>query len=140
MMKKFHSNENSGLDINALKQALTQHIGWQNAEFFAMAIHNKQGEYLEETSRFSRLVDWCDNEIRQAGIVLNVFSPADKTKDYTQANFNLWRENIHIIAELLYFRELLVDSRATTEQRNNIEYTICKLYGIHYNEELGGYV
>lgn len=144
MTKKYLSNDSlSGggqFDIDELKRVLSQHLGKENAEFFAQAIHTKQGEYLEETSRFSRLIAWIDNEIRNAGIVINAFSPADKHDAYTTANFKLWREHIHLIGEMLYFREMLADNRATTAQRQNIEYAVCKLYGIHYNKDLGGYV
>lgn len=144
MTKKYLSNDTAQggghLDIDELKRVLSQHLGRENAAFFAQAIHDKQGEYLEETSRFSRLIEWIDNEIRIAGIVINTFSPADKHDTYTTADFKLWREHLHIISEMLFFREILVDARTTTAQRRNIEYTACKLYGIHYNEDLGGYV
>lgn len=145
MMKQHLSNgtaKGGGLhiDINELTQMLSQHIGREQAEFYAQAIHKEQGTYLEETSRFARLVEWIDNEIRNAGIVINDFSPADKTDTYNTAQYKLWDEHVSLIGKLLVFRAFLVDSRSTTQQRRNIEYTACKIFGIHYNEDLGVYV
>lgn len=138
----FNKNDSSGggFDFYDFKKALARQFGAQNAEFFAMAFHEQAGVFLETASRFSKLVNWCEKEIRQAGGLINCFSPADKTTDYTQAQAKLWREQVHYIAELVYFHALLIDHRTTTEQRQNIEYTICKLYGIHYSEHLEDYV
>lgn len=138
----FNKNDNmgGGFDFYDFKNALAKQYGKQNAEFFAMAWRQMEGVLLEQASRFSKLVDWCDKEIRQAGGIINVFSPADKTADYTTEHAKLWREQVHYVAELVYFRGLLLDHRTTNKQRENIEYTICKLYGIHYSEHLEDYV
>ena len=138
----FNNREQAGggFDFYDFKAALEKQYGKQNAEFFAMAWRQMEGDLLEQSKRFSKLLDWCDKEIRQASIGVNVFSPADKTEDYTQGNVQLWRSSVHYLAELVYFRGVLMDSRTTNEQRQNIEYTICKLYGIAYNETLGDYV
>ena len=144
MMEKtlFNKNGNTGgsFDFYDFKNALAKQYGKQNAEFFAMAWRQMEGVLLEQASRFSKLVDWCDKEIRQAGGIINVFSPADKTADYSTAQAKLWREQVHYVAELVYFRGLLLDNRTTNEQRKNIEYTIEKLYGIKYSEELNDYL
>lgn len=144
MTEKTHFNKNSntggGFDFYDFKNALAKQYGKQNAEFFAMAWRQMEGALLEQASRFTKLVDWCDKEIRQAGGIINTFSPADKTVDYSTAQAKLWREQVHYAAELVYFRALLLDNRTSNEQRENIEYTICKLYEIHWNEQLGDYV
>ena len=143
MTSKYHFNQQEqggGFDFYDLKNALAKQYGEQNAAFFAMALNEQAGAFLETASRFSKLVDWCDKEIKQAGAIINTFSPADKTTDYTQAQAKLWREQVHYLAELVYYHALLTDHRTTTAQRQNIEYTICKLYGINYDEYLGDYV
>ena len=119
-------NKGGGFDFYDFKKLLTEQYGKQNAEFFAAAFRDKAGEFLEQSSRFSTLVDWCDEEIRKAAALVNVFSPADKADDYTQAQAKLWREQLHYVAELVYFRGILLDHRTTHEQRQNIEYTISK--------------
>ena len=144
MTSKSHSEQlkkqGGGIDFETFKKALSKQFGKQNAEFFAMAIRDNQEVLLEQSSRFTKLADWLEKEIRQTGQIINVFSPADKTEDYTQGQAFLWREQIRYIAELIYFYELLIATRTTTEQRENIEYTVCKLYGIHYSEFLEDYV
>jgi hypothetical protein len=136
----FNTTQGGGFDFYDFKKALALQFGKQNAEFFAMAFREQAGAFLEQSSRFSKLVDWCDKEIRRAGAILNIFSPADKTDEYTTAQVKLWRDQVDYVAELVYFRELLVNHNTTTAQRENIEYTICKLYAVHYDEYLGDYV
>ena len=135
-----HEQAGGGFDFYDFRAALEKQYGAQKAEFFAMAWREQAGALLEQASRFEKLADWCDKEIRQASIGVNVFSPADKTDDYTKGNAQIWRSSIHYLAELIYFRALLMDNRTTNEQRQNIEYTICKLYGIAYNKTLGDYL
>lgn len=133
-------NSGGGFDFYDFKTALAKQYGVQNAEFFAAAWRELSDVCFEIASRYSKLVAWCDKEIRQAGGIINAFSPADKTADYTTEQAKLWREQVHYVAELVYFRGLLLDHRTTNKQRENIEYTICKLYGIHYSEHLEDYV
>ena len=145
MTSKYHSNNESkqpcgGFDFYDFKKALTETYGERTAEFFAAAFRQVGGELLEQASRYNSLIDWLDNEIRQAGGIINAFSPASKTEDYTTEHAKLWREQVHYVAELVYFRGLLIDNRTSNQERQNVEYTVCKLYGIKYNEYLGGYV
>lgn len=129
-----------GFDFYDFKRALVAQFGEQNANFFAMALHEQAGVILEQSSRFSKLADWCSKEIRQAGAILNTFSPLDKTQNYTQEQAKIWREQLQYAAELVYFYTMLCDRRTTNKQRENIEYAINKFYGIHYSEALGDYV
>ena len=133
-------NAGGGFDIYDFKREMRAQYGELFAEYFTAAVKASAGEWLSNASRFAKLVAWCDKEIRRTGGIINVFSPADKTADYTNENFKLWREQVHYLAELLYFHDLLIDERTTNEQRQNIEYTICKLYGIHYSQDLEDYV
>lgn len=129
-----------GFDFYDFKKALQGQFGEQNAAFFEMAFREQAGAFLEQASRFSKLAEWCEKEIKLAGDIINTLSPADKTDGYTVELLKTFREQVHYVAELVYFHGLLLDHRTTTEQRENIEYTICKLYGVHYNEDLGSYV
>ena len=129
-----------GFDFYDFKQALAAEYGERSAEFFAAAFRQLSGELLTQTNKYTRLVDWMDKEIRNAGGLINAFSPAAKMDDYTQAQALLWREQVHYIAELVYFRGILLDNRTSNQERQNVEYTVCKLYGIRYNEYLEDYV
>ncbi len=135
-----NKNVSGGFGFDEFKTALAKQYGKQNAEFFAMAWRQIEGAFLEQASRFSKLVAWCDKEIGQASGIINVFSPADKTADYTTGKAKLWMEQVHYIAELVYFREILLDDRTTTEQRENVENTIEKLYGVRYSEDYKDYI
>ena len=86
------------------------------------------------------MVNWLNREIELSESVINVFAPADRTKDYTKGNLATYMEQIQKLAILIHSRELLLDSRTTREMRENIEYTLGKLYGIHYSEEFGDYI
>ena len=133
-MKKAH------FDFYDFKAALAAEYGETIAQFYATMWKENAGAFLEQSSKFARLVEWIDKELRVYAQLVNVFSPADKTKDYTTSEFSQWREQVHYVAELIYFRGMLLDGRTTTEQRQNISYTMQKIYGIEYNEEIGGYV
>lgn len=142
MTTKSLSNEQAAapFDFYDFKKALTKQYGAMYAEMFARTMQEQAGEILTLASRFEKLVSWCDNEIRTAARVVNSFCPADKTTDYTQAQAKIWREELQHVAELVYFRGLLMDCRTTSKQRENIEYTLNKLYGVKYSEYLGDYV
>lgn len=129
-----------GFDFYDFKAMLEDQYGKQKADFFAMAWRQIEGDLLETASRYSKLVDWCSKEIQQSSALINAFSPADKNDSYTNGFFKVWLDQVHYVAELVYLRGLLVDSRTTNEQRTNIEYTICKRYGVRYNEYLEDYV
>lgn len=130
----------NAFDVYDFKNALEKQFGAQYAEFFAQTWREHAGEFLEQSSRFSKLVEWCDEEIKEAAAMINAMSPADRTDFYTVAAAKEFREHLHALAELVYYRGLLCDNRTTTAQRENIEYTIEKLYSVHYNAYLGAYV
>lgn len=109
-------------------------------EYFSYAWREKVDEMLTTESRFTKLVEWLDKEIRQKLSLVNMFCPADRIDGYTNQNFQTYSEQIKDIAVMTHCRELLLDSRSTTQMRENIEYTVCKVYGIHYSEFLNAYV
>lgn len=142
MTEKYHFNEQAAdpFDFMNFKKALIKQYGAIQGEFLSKAINEQYGDFLEQSSRFFKLVQWCENEIKQAGAIINVFTPADKTDFYTTADFKTFREQVQTVGELVYYHALLLDSRTTTAQRENIEHTICKVYGVKYNEYLGVYL
>nr|DAP89027.1 MAG TPA: hypothetical protein [Caudoviricetes sp.] len=126
--------------VKDMSAAIEREIRKNDGIYFSYAWREKLGELLEEESRYAKLVNWLNREIELSESVINVFAPADRTKDYTKGNLATYMEQIQKLAILIHSRELLLDSRTTREMRENIEYTLGKLYGIHYSEEFGDYI
>ncbi len=108
-------------------------------EYFSYAWREKIDEMLTQESKYTKLVEWINTEIEQRISLVNVFCPADKCEGYTSKFFQTYTEQIKDLAMLIHFRELLLDSRSTTKMRENIEYTIEKVFRVHYNEFLNCY-
>ncbi len=109
-------------------------------EYFSYAWREKVDEMLKEESRYSKLVKWLDKEIEETVSLINVFCPADRSEDYTNDYFRTYKELMQNLAIMIHCRELLLDERTTTKMRENIEYTVCKLFNIHFSEFLNNYV
>lgn len=122
--------------INAIEKqyAKTQDV------YFSYAWREKIDKWLDAESKYARLVDWINERVADKQIDIDVFSPADKTKEYSNGTFNLYRKACEEIGMLLHLKGLILDKRCTTAMRDNIEYTICKIFNIHYNEQLRCYV
>lgn len=108
--------------------------------FFLYAWREGIANILETESKYARLVKWINGEIESAKTMVNVFAPAIRTADYRNAEIKQYLEQMQRLAVLTHSKELLLDERTTTEMRENIEYALCKLYGIHYSKELLCYV
>lgn len=131
------------MEVKDIITAIQKEIGKGNDEYFSYAWREKLGEiseFLAEESKYSQLVKWIDKELEQCNSLKNVFSLADKDEKTTRGMANTYLELMQKLAVLVHCRELLLDSRSTTKMRENIEYTICKLYGVHYSEQLKEYI
>lgn len=131
------------MGINEIINAIQKEVKKGNSEFFDYAWREKLGElstFLEEESKYARLVEWIDKELEQANSLKNVFCPADKNELTTMTMVNTYCTLMQKLAILVHCKELLLDNRSTTKMRESIEYTLCKLYRIKYNEKLKVYV
>jgi hypothetical protein len=131
------------MEIKDIITAVQKEIGKSNDEYFSYAWREKLNDlssFLIEESKYSQLVKWIDKELKQCNSLKNIFSPSDKNENTTVAMVNTYLALMQKLAVLVHCRELLLDSRSSIKMRENIEYTICKLYGIHYNEELKEYI
>lgn len=126
--------------VNKILKAIRNKLNDSFCEYFSYAWRDKVDEMLAEESRYTKLVEWLDKEIRQKLSLVNMFCPADRTEDYKNSFFQTYMEQMKDIAVMTHFRELLLDNRTTTQMRENIEYTICKVYKIHYSEFLNDYI
>lgn len=122
--------------INAIQKVLKSKLG----EYYSCAWRENIKELLETESKYTKLVKWLDGEIEQRLLMINVFCPADRNENYTNNDFKIYSEQMKDLAIMVHCKELLNDERTTTKMRESIEYTICKIYGVHYSEYLKEYV
>ena len=126
--------------MNNLLKNIEKFLIENNEIYFSYAWREKINEFLSDESKYSRLIDWINNEINNYKENLNLFNPADKIDGYTNSFLKTYRDSCMNLTMLLNFKYILLDNRTTMSMRENIEYTICKLYNIHYNDLLKIYV
>jgi hypothetical protein len=122
--------------VTDLCEVLRLAFAKNNQTFFGYAWREKLGEFLEEESRYAKLVEWLNKEIGRRGDMINVLSPANWSNEFETG----YIENLKEFAVMVHTRDLLLDNRTTMEMRERIEKMLCNHYGIHYNEELESYV
>lgn len=128
------------MDIETLIKLLEKQYIKNNKEFFSYAWRENLTNYFEEDSKYQALIEWIDAELKSAQAVQNVFNPADKIDGYTNAYFDTFKKVSMNLAILLNFKHLLLNTNTTTTMRDNIEYSICKIYNVKYNKELNSYI
>lgn len=125
---------------NKILRKIEREINNSFITYFSYAWRENLNEMLTTESKYSKLVNWLNKEIESKMSTANCFSPADKTEDYTNDFYRIFRELLSDISFMIYLREILLDERTTTQMRENIEYTIEKVFGTHYSEYLEDYV
>ena len=88
----------------------------------------------------SALISWIESEQRFARRIMQTFSPAFKDKDYPRWQVNEYLRYAQRKAVLEDMLSHLISSKTTIEIFENIEYTICKLYDIKYDECTESYI
>ena len=125
---------------NNIEKEIANIIQQNLGVYFGSAWRDKIGDMLEEESKYARLVEWINKEIDMCVQLVNVFCPADKDEEYTNGFVNTYLSQMQKLGVLVHCRLLLYDDRTTLEIRENIEYTICKLYDIEYSSMLKEYI
>lgn len=120
------------MEIDRILKEIEKELRKNNIEYFSYAWREKIINFLEDESRYSKLVEWIDNKIEFNRKYINVFNPADKTESYTNEFFKNYMEALKDFAFLINMKLILLDEKSTTKMRENIEYTICKLYNIKF--------
>lgn len=128
------------MSVDKLIELLEKQYKKNNKEFFSYAWRENIKNFIEQDSKYQTLVEWIDTQIELAQDLQNVFNPADKTEDYINSYFDTFKEASMNLAILLNFKHLLLHKNTTTTMRDNIEYSICKIYNIKYNKELNSYI
>lgn len=108
--------------------------------YFGYAWREKINEILSNESKYARLVEWINERIDFNREVIDLFNPADRTEIYSNGFFKTYCNACKELAMLINFKEIILDNRCTTKMRENVEYVICKVFGVYYNETLGCYV
>jgi hypothetical protein len=131
------------MKIEEVVKALENELSKSQGIFFGYAWREKLGElgeFLQEESKYAKLVEWIETEIAQCNEVKDVFCPADKNESTTVSMVQVYKDLMQKLAILVHCKQLLLDGRTTMKMRENIEYTLCKLYDLHYSEELETYI
>lgn len=128
------------IDKEAIINAVKAEAEKANEIFFGYAWRAKIENWLEEESRYTELARWIEKQIDGFKRVAMTFCPADRTKDYTMEDYKTYRQAIADFAMLTQLRDCLFDKQCSEKQRANIEYTVCKAFNIHWNEQLKKYV
>lgn len=126
--------------MNNIEKAIENSIRENLGFYFSSAWRDKIGDMLEEESKYARLAEWVNKEIERCVKLVNAFCPADKDEAYTNGFANTYLSQMQKLGVLVHCRLLLYDDRTTLEMRENIEYTLCKLYGIKYSTMLKEYI
>lgn len=94
----------------------------------------------ERQNRWGKLVAWTDRRLDELAVATNVMTPANRDEDYKKRDLDGWLDNMKDIAVLTSCELILLDEKATEAQRENIEYTLEKLFGVRWSEYLNDYV
>lgn len=129
------------MDMDKILKVIEKELSESNAVYLKTLCKEKLGSFLEETSRFTKLVKWIDKERDLLKISISLFTPAWRDgQEYKKSYFNNYMNALKDWAFLTAMKDLLVSDGTSNNDRNNIEYTLCKIYNIHYSEQLKIYV
>ena len=123
-----------------LLEAITAQISKSLDGYFNMNWTTEIGKMLEEGSKFNSLVRLLDDEIELCRILVNGNCPAHRQDGYTRGHLTAYLTAIQKLAVLVHCQEMLLDERTTEQMRENIAYTLEKLYNIRYSEYLKEYI
>lgn len=123
-----------------LIKAVEKEYGKSKDEYFNYAWREKITECLNEENKYSKLIEWINERIDLNKININIFNPADRTEQYTNGFFELYRKSCEEIAMLINFKIIILDKRRSIQMRENVEYAICKIFNVCYNKELDSYI
>lgn len=108
--------------------------------FFSYAWRKDIGERLTDENKYARLVDWIDKRIEENLNDINIYNPADRHEKYTKAHFEFYCKACKELGMLVNLKWIMLDDRCTLKMRENIEYTICKIFNITYDSKYNRYI
>ena len=126
--------------IEKILNSIENELKKNNQHFFSYAWRENIINFVENESKYDQLLKWINNQIELQKDKINVLNPADKLKNYSIENFKTYMDALRDFAFLVNMKEILCDTKATNEMRDNVEYSICKIFKIEYSEFLKCYV
>lgn len=120
-----------------LEDAIKNIFRKNNLEFFSYAWRENVDNFLTAESKFSQLVDWINERLKDEFTMINVNNPADKDETYSVSKMKSYLEACRNVSLLVNAKEILIDDKCTTKMRENLEYTLCKIFNLKYNKDLG---
>lgn len=102
--------EYSVKDVSA---AIEREIRKNDGIYFSYAWREKLGEFLEEESRYAKLVNWLNEQLELYGGTINTFSPADWSEEFEES----YLKQIQDCAVMIHARDLLLDSRCSGQMQ-----------------------
>lgn len=123
-----------------LIKAVEKEYGKSKDEYFNYAWREKITECLNEENKYSKLIEWINERIDLNKININIFNPADRTEQYTNGFFELYRKSCEEMAMLINLKIIILDKRCSIQMRENVEYAVCKIFNVYYNKELDSYI
>ena len=124
------------MEFDNLIEAIEQEYAKSREAFFRYAWREKIKKIIADENKYVKLVEWVNEKITSNADIVNIFNPADKHEGYTVGFLKNYKDACGELAMLLNFKGLLLDERSTTTMRENIEYAICQIFKIKYNEDL----
>ena len=94
----------------------------------------------EKQNRWGKLVAWTDRRLDELAVATNVMTPANRDEVYKKRDLDSRLDNMKDIAVLTSCELILLDDKATEGQRENVEYTLGKLFGVEWSENFNDYV
>lgn len=128
------------MESNKIIEAIGKEIGDINTFFVGCEIKEKLGKFIEKGTRFSRLVEWIDEELKYHKNIVKALHPAQVNEDYTRNQFDTALNSLKDIGLLVLSREILLSYETSQNEREAIERRLTKYYKIHYNEMLECYI
>lgn len=123
-----------------LIKAVEKEYGKSIDEYFNYAWREKITECLNEENKYNKLIEWINERIDLNKININIFNPADRTEQYTNGFFELYRKSCEEMAMLINLKIIILDKRCSIQMRENVEYAVCKIFNVYYNKELDSYI
>lgn len=128
------------MEMEKLIKAIEKEYSKSIDVFFEYAWREKIDEFLNADTKYAKLVDWINERIETHRNTIDIFNPADRTEQYTNGFFELYRKACEEIAMLINFKIIILDKRCSMQMRENVEYAICKIFNVYYNKELDSYI
>lgn len=128
------------MEAEKLKSILISAFNKMNETYYEHIWDKRIDMWLLEDSKYNKLSEWCENKIESYQHFINIFSPVHKDNTYSQNDFKAYKKYVEEFAILIHLNSLLCNPKCNEQERENIEYTLCKTFNILYDKQLNTYI